>query len=69
MSEVEDIFDYYDYSDWYDYDYADYYDHSQTKCNAGCALSRIVKALKIRKKEENTGAKNNVQHADRGNTF
>jgi len=63
----------YDYDYDYDYspadydhalhDYADYYDYSPNNCNADCALSRIVKALKIRKKEKNTSVETKVRNA------
>merc|ERR1711892_501105 len=38
------------------YDYGEYYDYAQTQtgCNTGCALSKIVRALKLKKKNEKT---------------
>merc|ERR1711862_827823 len=52
----------YDYDYDYDYSPADY-DYSPNNCNADCALSRIVKALKIRKKEKNTSVETKVRNA------
>jgi len=52
----------YDYSPVdYDYalhDYADYYDYSQSNCNTDCALSKIARAFKLRKKKGNSDLKN-----------
>merc|ERR1712106_1062477 len=48
----------YDYApvdyDYASYDYAEYYDYAQTMtgCNTGCALSKIVRALRLKKKNE-----------------
>merc|ERR1712128_184890 len=50
----------YDYApvdyDYASYDYAEYYDYAQTQtgCDTGCALSKIVRALKLKKKNEKT---------------
>ena len=49
-----------------DYDYADYYDYAQADCNAGCPLSKIVKAIKLKKKDD-SGKANIRAAANRGN--
>jgi len=54
----------------YDYalnDYADYYDYAQADCNAGCPLSKIVKAIKLKKKKDDSGKANIRAGTNRGN--
>merc|ERR1712106_635066 len=46
----------YDYAayDYAAYDYAEYYDYAESGCNSGCALSKIIKAVQLKKKKSKT---------------